>query len=109
MLATLLLFWRLLVSILLQSLVSFVHTIYFLSFINCVTYVDADPYIPGGNGAQFYVNQNNLYVPPARELKQLSLIIAVCYSFRSVRNFVIDLRQCVDWLSTPLGLNSNGS
>ncbi|KAK7015096.1 pectin lyase fold/virulence factor [Favolaschia claudopus] len=36
--------------------------------INCV--IDADPYIPGGNGAQFYTNQNNF--------------------FRSVRNFVID-------------------
>lgn len=34
---------------------------------------DADPYIPGGGGAQWYVNQNNF--------------------FRSVRNFVIDLRQ----------------
>ncbi|KAF9255646.1 pectin lyase-like protein [Marasmius fiardii PR-910] len=32
-----------------------------------------DPYIPGGNGAQWYVNQNNF--------------------FRSVRNFEIDLRQ----------------
>lgn len=35
--------------------------------------IDADPYIPGGGGAQYYVNQNNF--------------------FRSVRNFVIDLRQ----------------
>ncbi|EIW60068.1 exo-beta-1,3-glucanase [Trametes versicolor FP-101664 SS1] len=35
--------------------------------------IDADPYIPGGGGAQWYVNQNNF--------------------FRSVRNFVIDLRQ----------------
>lgn len=34
---------------------------------------DADPYIPGGNGEQWFVNQNNF--------------------FRSVRNFVIDLRQ----------------
>ncbi|KAJ6522797.1 exo-beta-1,3-glucanase, partial [Mycena vulgaris] len=25
--------------------------------------IDADPYIPGGNGAQFYTNQNN-FVPP---------------------------------------------
>lgn len=33
---------------------------------------DADPYIPGGNGAQYYQNQNNF--------------------FRIVRNFVIDLR-----------------
>ncbi|KAF8201630.1 exo-beta-1,3-glucanase [Pholiota molesta] len=35
--------------------------------------IDADPYIAGGGGAQFYTNQNNF--------------------FRSVRNFVIDLRQ----------------
>ncbi|KAH9951962.1 exo-beta-1,3-glucanase [Amylocystis lapponica] len=35
--------------------------------------IDADPYIPGGNGAQWYVNQDNF--------------------FRSVRNFVIDLTQ----------------
>ncbi|CDO72902.1 Glycoside Hydrolase Family 55 protein [Trametes cinnabarina] len=34
---------------------------------------DADPYIPNGGGAQWYVNQNNF--------------------FRSVRNFIIDLRQ----------------
>ncbi|KII88661.1 glycoside hydrolase family 55 protein [Plicaturopsis crispa FD-325 SS-3] len=33
--------------------------------------IDADPYIPGGNGAQWWTNQNNF--------------------FRSVRNFVIDL------------------
>ncbi|KAJ7632169.1 exo-beta-1,3-glucanase [Roridomyces roridus] len=32
--------------------------------------IDADPYIPGGGGAQYYTNQNNF--------------------FRSVRNFVID-------------------
>ncbi|KAI0082779.1 exo-beta-1,3-glucanase [Panus rudis PR-1116 ss-1] len=35
--------------------------------------IDADPYIPNGGGAQWFVNQNNF--------------------FRSVRNFVIDLRQ----------------
>ncbi|KAJ4479463.1 exo-beta-1,3-glucanase [Lentinula lateritia] len=35
--------------------------------------IDADPYIPGGGGAQWYTNQNNF--------------------FRSVRNFVIDVRQ----------------
>ncbi|KAF8184875.1 glycoside hydrolase family 55 protein [Mycena galopus ATCC 62051] len=33
--------------------------------------IDADPYIPGGNGAQWYQNQNNF--------------------FRSVRNFIIDV------------------
>ncbi|KAJ7684648.1 exo-beta-1,3-glucanase [Mycena polygramma] len=35
--------------------------------------IDADPYIPGGNGAQWYQNQNNF--------------------FRSVRNFIIDVRR----------------
>nr|BAE20245.1 exo-beta-1,3-glucanase [Lentinula edodes]BAE44303.1 exo-beta-1,3-glucanase [Lentinula edodes] len=35
--------------------------------------IDADPYIPNGGGAQWYTNQNNF--------------------FRSVRNFVIDVRQ----------------
>ncbi|KAI1790568.1 exo-beta-1,3-glucanase [Ganoderma leucocontextum] len=35
--------------------------------------IDVDPYIPGGGGAQWYLNQNNF--------------------FRSVRNFVIDLTQ----------------
>ncbi|KAF8894123.1 exo-beta-1,3-glucanase [Infundibulicybe gibba] len=35
--------------------------------------IDADPYIPGGGGAQYYTNQNNF--------------------FRSVRNFVIDVRR----------------
>ncbi|KAG8930575.1 hypothetical protein FRC02_004038 [Tulasnella sp. 418] len=35
--------------------------------------IDADPYIPGGGGAQWWVNQNNF--------------------FKSVRNFVIDLRR----------------
>ncbi|KAF9532307.1 exo-beta-1,3-glucanase [Crepidotus variabilis] len=40
---------------------------------NGIAVIDADPYIPGGNGAQYYVNQNNF--------------------FRSVRNFIIDLRQ----------------
>jgi glucan 1,3-beta-glucosidase len=35
--------------------------------------IDADPYIPGGNGANWYTNQNNF--------------------FRQVRNFVIDITQ----------------
>ncbi|THH16183.1 hypothetical protein EW146_g4411 [Bondarzewia mesenterica] len=35
--------------------------------------IDADPYIPGGGGAQYYVNTNNFY--------------------RSVRNFVIDVTR----------------
>ncbi|KZT08185.1 glycoside hydrolase family 55 protein [Laetiporus sulphureus 93-53] len=41
--------------------------------------IDADPYIPGGGGAQWYINQNNF--------------------FRSVRNFVIDLRRVPDHVS----------
>lgn len=43
---------------------------------------DADVYIPGGNGAEWYTNQNNF--------------------FRSVRNFVIDLTQ------TPAASTSTG-
>ncbi|PFH50090.1 glycoside hydrolase family 55 protein [Amanita thiersii Skay4041] len=43
------------------------------SSFNGIAVIDADPYIPGGNGAQWYVNQNNF--------------------FRSVRNFIIDVRQ----------------
>ncbi|EGN94233.1 glycoside hydrolase family 55 protein [Serpula lacrymans var. lacrymans S7.3] len=35
--------------------------------------IDSDPYIPGGSGAQWFVNQDNFY--------------------RSIRNLVIDLRQ----------------
>ncbi|KAK7049317.1 hypothetical protein VNI00_005918 [Paramarasmius palmivorus] len=35
--------------------------------------IDADPYIPGGGGDQWYINQNNF--------------------FRSVRNFVLDTRR----------------
>ncbi|KAK6386782.1 hypothetical protein LTS17_000044 [Exophiala oligosperma] len=35
--------------------------------------LDTDPYIPGGNGAQWYTNQNNFY--------------------RQIRNFVIDIAQ----------------
>ncbi|PAV23600.1 glycoside hydrolase family 55 [Pyrrhoderma noxium] len=38
-----------------------------------IAVIDADPYIPGGNGNQWYINQNNFY--------------------RSVRNFVIDLTR----------------
>ncbi|EPT02026.1 hypothetical protein FOMPIDRAFT_141879 [Fomitopsis schrenkii] len=41
--------------------------------------IDADPYIPGGGGAQWYINQNNF--------------------FRSVRNFVIDTRRVPDHIS----------
>ncbi|KIK63593.1 glycoside hydrolase family 55 protein [Collybiopsis luxurians FD-317 M1] len=39
--------------------------------------IDADPYIPGGGGAQWYINQ----------------ILNLLLSFRSVRNFIIDVRQ----------------
>lgn len=53
-------------------------------------FVDADPYIPGGGGAQYYTNQNNLYVIFVRELNQTNLITP---SFRSVRNFVIDVTR----------------
>ncbi|OAL33190.1 hypothetical protein AYO20_07507 [Fonsecaea nubica] len=35
--------------------------------------LDTDPYIPGGNGAQWYTNQNNFY--------------------RQIRNFIVDISQ----------------
>ncbi|KAF7322584.1 hypothetical protein HMN09_00036900 [Mycena chlorophos] len=47
-----------------------------------IAVIDPDVYIPGGNGAEWYTNQNNF--------------------FRSVRNFVIDLRQ------TPATASSTG-
>ncbi|KAF8078080.1 exo-beta-1,3-glucanase [Lyophyllum atratum] len=47
--------------------------------------IDADPYIPGGGGAQYYTNQNNF--------------------FRSVRNFVIDLRRVPPEKSQGTGLH----
>ncbi|KAJ7261315.1 exo-beta-1,3-glucanase [Mycena haematopus] len=47
--------------------------------------IDADPYIPGGSGAQFYTNQNNF--------------------FRSVRNFVIDVTQVPPQLSQGTGIH----
>lgn len=46
--------------------------------------IDADPFIPGGNGTQYYINQNNFY--------------------RSVRNFVIDL-TCMNATSTGTGIH----
>ncbi|KNZ74781.1 Glucan 1,3-beta-glucosidase [Termitomyces sp. J132] len=54
--------------------------------------IDADPYIPGGGGAQFYTNQNNLYVLNHFHLSS-SHSLSVTISFRSVRNFVIDVRN----------------
>ncbi|KAJ6547049.1 exo-beta-1,3-glucanase [Mycena capillaripes] len=47
--------------------------------------IDADPYIPGGSGAQFYTNQNNF--------------------FRSVRNFVIDVTRVPAELSQGTGIH----
>ncbi|KAH0838875.1 glycoside hydrolase family 55 protein [Lanmaoa asiatica] len=48
------------------------------------SWLDADPYIPNGWGAQWYINQDNL--------------------FRSVRNLIIDLRQ-VPLRNTAIGLH----
>ncbi|KAJ6500511.1 exo-beta-1,3-glucanase [Mycena sanguinolenta] len=45
----------------------------------------ADPYIPGGSGAQWYTNQNNF--------------------FRSVRNFVIDVTRVPATLSQGTGIH----
>ncbi|KAF8654106.1 hypothetical protein AX16_003639 [Volvariella volvacea WC 439] len=47
--------------------------------------IDADPYIPDGGGAQWYINQNNF--------------------FRSVRNFVIDVRQVPPERSQGTGIH----
>jgi glucan 1,3-beta-glucosidase len=38
-----------------------------------IAVIDTDPYIPGGNGAQWYTNQNNFY--------------------RQMRNFIVDITQ----------------
>ena len=48
--------------------------------------IDSDPYIPGGNGANWYTNQNNF--------------------FRQIRNFVIDLTSAP--MSLPDGTSPNG-
>lgn len=48
--------------------------------------IDTDPYIPGGNGAQWYANQNNF--------------------FRQIRNIVIDLTDMPE--SDGYGGNMNG-
>ncbi|TFK67130.1 exo-beta-1,3-glucanase [Pluteus cervinus] len=47
--------------------------------------IDADPYVPGGGGSQFYVNQNNF--------------------FRSVRNFVLDTRRVAPERSQGTGIH----
>ncbi|KAL0580418.1 hypothetical protein V5O48_001571 [Marasmius crinis-equi] len=47
--------------------------------------IDADPYIPGGGGAQWYANQNNF--------------------FRSIRNFVIDVRRVPATKSQGTGIH----
>ncbi|KAH0580279.1 hypothetical protein H2248_001793 [Termitomyces sp. 'cryptogamus'] len=47
--------------------------------------IDADPYIPNGNGQQYYVNQNNF--------------------LRSVRNFVIDVRRVPPEKSQGTGIH----
>lgn len=48
--------------------------------------LDADPYIPNGNGAGFYTNQNNFY--------------------RQIRNLIVDLTQAPE--AGPNGENVNG-
>ncbi|KAJ7157275.1 exo-beta-1,3-glucanase [Mycena filopes] len=47
--------------------------------------IDADPYIPGGNGGQWYTNQNNF--------------------FRSIRNFVIDVTRVPAPLAQGTGIH----
>ncbi|KAK4216626.1 pectate lyase superfamily protein-domain-containing protein [Rhypophila decipiens] len=56
-----------------------------------IALIDTDPYIPGGNGAQWYINQNQF--------------------FRQIRNFVIDLtampneNQSGDQAYVPTGIH----
>ncbi|KAF5362584.1 hypothetical protein D9757_013312 [Collybiopsis confluens] len=47
--------------------------------------IDVDPYIPGGNGAQWFANQNNFY--------------------RSIKNFVIDVRRVPAPISQGTGIH----
>ncbi|KAE9406708.1 pectin lyase-like protein [Gymnopus androsaceus JB14] len=47
--------------------------------------IDADPYIPGGGGAQWFTNQNNF--------------------FRTVKNFVIDVRRVPATVSQGTGIH----
>ncbi|KAF5378141.1 hypothetical protein D9615_007528 [Tricholomella constricta] len=47
--------------------------------------IDANPYIPGGGGAQYYINQNNF--------------------LRSIRNFVIDTRRVAPERSQGTGIH----
>lgn len=39
--------------------------------------IDCDPYIPGGNGANWYINQNQF--------------------FRQIRNFILDMNDMPWW------------
>ncbi|KAJ7168217.1 exo-beta-1,3-glucanase [Mycena crocata] len=55
------------------------------SSFNDMAVIDADPYIPGGGGAQWYTNQNNF--------------------FRSVRNFIIDVRRVPPTVSQGTGIH----
>ncbi len=55
--------------------------------------LDADPYIPNGGGAQWYVNQDNLCVYVSFMIIVQKLMFESSFSYRSVRNFVIDLTE----------------
>ncbi|KAG5643065.1 hypothetical protein DXG03_001622 [Asterophora parasitica] len=50
-----------------------------------IAVIDANPYIPGGGGAQYYTNQNNF--------------------FRSIRNFIIDTRLVAPERSQGTGIH----
>ncbi|KAF8130464.1 exo-beta-1,3-glucanase [Mycena galopus ATCC 62051] len=52
---------------------------------NAIAVIDVDPYIPGGNSAEWYTNQNNF--------------------FRSVRNFIIDTTQVPADLAQGTGIH----
>lgn len=64
--------------------------------------LDANPYGPGG--VNWYVNQNNLWVVTPHEKLELVIITRPSLSFRSVRNFIIDLTR-MPALNSATGLH----
>ena len=58
--------------------------------------VDANPYIPGGGGAQFYNPTNNLCVSQSKCWQPRLSFSFFFFSYRSVRNFIIDVRRYVE-------------
>lgn len=63
------------------------HTNYFYPAL------DANLYLHEGSGAQYWINQDKLLASTPSVKKKI--LLEILTSFRSVRNFVIDVRQCV--------------